>query len=309
MNVETLNLRTAFTNTVFDLMEKDCSIFLIGEGQRIKLSFDSPKILERFADRVITAPISEGGMVNVALGATLNGMHPIVDLTFNDLVLRAMDEIVNQAGKLHYMSAGKLNPRMIIKADFNRPENAQSGNRMENFFLHQTGLNVMIPSNPTDMRYFVNYALTHDGVYMLFEDRLVRPAVPYATCPEFGEARIVKEGSKVTAISYGYGLQLVVEAAKNKEGVEIIDLRTLSPLDNQTVFDSVLKTERVIIVESTSGLRIGDEIQAKIGLIGLHPSMIKRVSAKYIPFPAVKSLQEQIMPSVEEVRTKMEELL
>src|SRR5712692_7780479 len=166
-------IRTATLRAISDCMEKDSSIFILGEGSRVKYSFDYPQVLRRFPERVLTAPVAEGGITGVALGASLEGMRPVVDLTFNDLALRAMDEIINHVAKVHFMSGGKLRARMVIKADFNRPENAQSGNRLEALFLHTPGLKVAIPSTPSDAYYFMRFALRGDDPFLLYEDRII----------------------------------------------------------------------------------------------------------------------------------------
>ncbi|MGH9917803.1 MAG: transketolase C-terminal domain-containing protein, partial [Nitrososphaerales archaeon] len=239
-------MRYAIWDAVCESMSGDDSIFILGEGARVKCSFDYPAILDRFPERVVTAPVAEAGIVNVALGAALNGGRPIVDLTFDDLSLRAAEEIINQVAKAHFMTAGKLKARVVIKADFNRPENCQSGSRWEALFLHSPGIRVYIPSTPRDARFMMRSALTGEDPVIFFEDRIIDfpqdlEEPPSPTDDEsIGLARTVVSGDRLTAVSYGYGVHLVREAIERlgaPGAVELIDLRTLNPLDIDSVKD------------------------------------------------------------------------
>lgn len=174
--------RPAILETVFRCMEEDPSIIIIGEGARTKASFDYPLLLEEFGDRVFTGPICEAGMVNMALGASITGLRPIVDIIFNDLLLRAMDEILNRVAKIHIMSGGRLHARMVIKTEFTGYENAESGNRYD--YLFQTPpppykfgpptLKVAIPKTIQESAQMMYDALHYEGPTLYFEDRLMK---------------------------------------------------------------------------------------------------------------------------------------
>jgi pyruvate/2-oxoglutarate/acetoin dehydrogenase E1 component len=311
-------IRTAILRAISESMEKDSSIFLIGEGSRVKYSFDQPSILNHFPDRVLTAPVSEGGIVGVALGAALGGMRPLVDLTFNDLALRAMDEIVNHVAKVHFMTGGKLRARMVIKADFNRPENAQSGNRLESFFLHIPGLKVAVPSTPSDAHHLMRAALTGEDPVLFFEDRIVpmreELGAPRRENLPFGTARVVRSGKDLTLVSYGCTLHFSLEAARSLRGrtVEVIDLRTLNPLDIETIGSSVAKTGRLLIVEPDHvRLGVGAEIAALVSEKWFNKlrAPIRRVGTENLLFPAATSLQGYLLPSITKIRDAMLELL
>ncbi len=304
-------IRTATLRAISECMAKDSSIFIIGEGSRVKYSFDQPSVLNRFPDRVLTAPVAEGGIVGAALGAALQGMRPVVDLTFNDLALRAMDEIVNHVAKVHFMTGGKLRARMVIKADFNRPENAQSGNRLESFFLHIPGLKVAVPSTPSDAHNLMRRALTGEDPVLFFEDRIIpsqedeRPSRK-KNLP-FGRALVLQQGTNLTLASYGCTLHFALEAARGLNGssVEIIDLRTLNPLDIETVGSSVAKTGRLLIVEPDHlRLGVGAEVAAQVSdkWFGKLKAPIRRVGTKNLLFPAATSLQAYLLPSVAKIR-------
>lgn len=311
-------MRSAALRAISDCMEKDLSIFVIGEGARVKYSLDSPSTLARFPDRILTAPVAEGGIVGVALGAALGGMRPLVDITFNDLTLRAMDEIVNHVAKVRFMTGGKARARVVIKADFNRPENAQSGNRLESHFLHLPGLRVLVPSTPSDAYQFIRAALTSEDPVLYFEDRIVGTkeelgGASRARLP-LGKARIAKRGRDLTLVSYGCTVGFALEALEGKEdrGVEVIDLRSLNPLDIGTVLSSVRKTGRLLLVEPDHlKLGVGAEIAAVVSerCFETLKAPILRIGTEDLLIPAAPSLQQSLLPSPSKIRRAVSEML
>jgi len=310
-------IRTATLRAISDCMEMDSSIFILGEGSRVKYSFDYPQILRRFPERVLTAPVAEGGITGVALGASLEGMRPVVDLTFNDLALRAMDEIVNHVAKVHFMSGGKLRARMVIKADFNRPENAQSGNRLEAFFLRFPGLKVLVPSTPSDAYFFMRSALEGEDPVLFFEDRIISAREELKQGQSqlpIGKARVVKRGKDLTLVSYGCTLGFATIALKGlgAKGVEIIDLRSLNPLDIETVVSSVATTGRLLFVEPDHvKLGVGAEVAAVVGdkCFDKLKAPIRRIGTKDLLFPAAAPLQEYLIPTVAKISDAVSEIL
>ena len=167
--------------TICKCMELDPSIIIIGEGARLKASLDYPLLLEKFSNRIFTGPIAEGGMVNLALGASVTGLRPIVDIIFDDLLLRTMDEILNEVAKIHIMSGGQLKAKMVIKTEFSKYENAQSGSRYDYLFKespppYQFGpspLKIAIPKTVDESINMMFEALHYDGPTLFFEDRLI----------------------------------------------------------------------------------------------------------------------------------------
>ena len=310
-------IRTATLRAISDCMEKDSSIFILGEGSRVKYSFDYPQVLRRFPERVLTAPVAEGGITGVALGASLEGMRPVVDLTFNDLALRAMDEIINHVAKVHFMSGGKLRARMVIKADFNRPENAQSGNRLESFFLRFPGLKVLVPSTPSDAYHFMRAALEGEDPVLFFEDRIISAQEEIKqgqTRLPIGKARVVARGKDLTVVSYGCTLGFATAAVKSlhAKGVEIIDLRSLNPLDIDTMVSSVEKTGRLLVVEPDHlKLGVGAEIAAVVSerCFDKLEAPIRRIGTRDLLFPAAVSLQEYLVPTVAKISDAVSEIL
>ena len=180
--------RRPILETIYRRMEEDPTIVLIGEGARLKASLDYPPLLERFGSRIFTGPICEAGLVNMGLGAAVTGMRPIVDVIFNDLLLRCMDEVLNQVAKIHVMSGGKLHARMVIKAEFTKYENSQSGSRYDYLFArpppplwdgpsesgtYASELRVRIPKTVQESVDMMVEALHYDGPTLYFEDRMV----------------------------------------------------------------------------------------------------------------------------------------
>lgn len=315
------SLRYAIWDAVYESMKDDGSVFLLGEGARVKCSMDYPEILNRFPERVITAPVAEAGIVNVALGSALNGGRPIVDLTFNDLSLRAAEEIINQVAKAHFMTAGKLKARLVIKADFNRPENCQSGSRWESLFLHSPGVRVYIPSTPQDARFMMTSALKGEDPVLFFEDRIIDfpqdldAAHRSVQGTKIGLAATVLKGDKLTAVSYGFGVHLVRQALSRLGApgvVELIDLRTLNPLDVDTVKRSVSRTGRLLTVEcGQTEFGIGAEVAARV-LEDCFDRLTKppvRLGMKKGLFPAATALQHDLLPSAERVARAIRKLL
>ena len=179
--------RKPILETIYHAMEEDETIVLIGEGARLKASLDYPPLLEKFGQRIFTGPIAEAGMVNMGLGAAVTGMRPIVDVIFNDLLLRCMDEILNEVAKVHVMSGGKLHARMVIKAEFTKYENSQSGSRYDYLFEREPPplnvrtqdlrlrpeLRVKVPRTVAESVDMMWEALHYDGPTLYFEDRMV----------------------------------------------------------------------------------------------------------------------------------------
>ena len=171
--------RKPILDAIYRCMQEDPSIILFGEGMRAKARYDYPLLLENFGDRVYTGPIAEAGMVNMALGASVTGLRPVVDLIFNDLLLRAMDEILNHVAKIHIMSGGKLHAKMVIKTEFDQYFNAESGSRWDYLFaVPPPPNNILAPelrvAKPRTVKESVDMmyeALHYDGPTLFFEDR------------------------------------------------------------------------------------------------------------------------------------------
>lgn len=265
-------------------------------------------------DRVFDTPISESGYVGVGVGMAIGGMRPIVEVQFGDFLSYAFDSVVNQASKIRYLSDGKMNVPMVIRA----PEGcgmyfgAQHSQNVEGWFLNSPGLKIVMPSNAYDAKGLLKTAIRDDDPVLFLEHKLLiltnKCEVPEEeyTIP-FGQAKIVKEGKDVTIIALHKLVHDSLDAAAEleKEGisVEIIDPRTIVPLDKETIFSSVKKTGRVVIAHEASVRGgVGAELSAVIAdnCFKDLKAPIKRVGALNIPIPF--GIQENfVLPNKDDV--------
>lgn len=298
-------------------MRRDPSVFLIGEDVGV---FDgvfgvSAGMLAEFgAERVRDTPISEMAIVGGALGAALMGMRPIAEIMFADFVTCAMDQVVNQAAKARYMSGGKANVPLTLRIVNGAPGSAaaQHSQSPEAWFMNVPGLKIAIPATPYDAKGLLKTAIRGEDPVLFFEHKMlyaVKGEAPEGeyTIP-FGQAAIRRQGTDATVIAIGGALPVVEQAAQQLEragiSVEVIDPRTLVPLDTETLIKSVQKTHRAVIVhEAHRRAGPGAEIAALLAeeAIGYLDAPILRVAAKNVPFPYNPDLERFILPSVEDV--------
>jgi acetoin:2,6-dichlorophenolindophenol oxidoreductase subunit beta len=174
--------RKPILECIYQCMVEDPTIVIIGEGARLKASLDYPPLMDHFSDRIFTGPIAEAGMVNMGLGASITGLRPIVDVIFDDLLLRCMDELLNEVGKIHIMSGGKLHARLVVKTELTRYENSQSGSDWGYLFERPppptekfgNELHVARPKTVAESVRLMYEALHYDGPTLYFEDRLIQ---------------------------------------------------------------------------------------------------------------------------------------
>jgi pyruvate dehydrogenase E1 component beta subunit len=317
--VKKLSIRQAMLQALLEEMKQDETVFLWGEGMRSKVAFDYPELLKAQSSRVYSMPISEASIVGAALGAALVGLRPVVDLSFDDLVPRAMDEILNDVAKVRYVTGGESRPRVIIKFDLPPVRCAQTGQRLESLFLHIPGLVVAVPSTPSDAKGLMKASLRAGGPVILVEDRWI---TTHEEVPEgdyevpFGKAALRKEGNDVTILTYGYMVSQALDAAKSlsAEGIiaEVVDLRSLAPLDLDLVFSSVKRTGRVVIVEGgwrTCG--VGAELSALIveSCMEELESPPARLAMKMTHIPTTSALRMKVFPSNDDIRTSVMKLM
>ncbi|MBC7189305.1 alpha-ketoacid dehydrogenase subunit beta, partial [Candidatus Aerophobetes bacterium] len=248
----------AAVEAISEEMEKDERIFYMGEDVgRFGGSYGTTKGLwEKFGDeRVKDTPMSEAAIIGYALGAAITGMRPIAEIMFCDLLCLTMDQIVNQVAKIHYMFGGKIKVPLVIRVPFGglRRAAAQHSQHLEAWFMHTPGLKIVIPSTPYDVKGLLKSAIRDDNPVMVFEHILLyqrKGPVPEEeyTIP-IGKADIKRKGKDLTLISYSLMLHRCLSVAEKleKEGIEIevIDLRSLYPLDMETIVNSVKKTGKV----------------------------------------------------------------
>jgi pyruvate/2-oxoglutarate/acetoin dehydrogenase E1 component len=311
---ELVTVGQAFAHAMREEMERDSSIFVLGTDLFIRGGhFAQVKGLgpEFGRDRVIDAPISEAAMVAAGVGAALNGMRPVVDLNFIDFAFGAMDEIANQAAKHRYLWGIPV-PLVIRASSGVALFSAQHNNSLEAWFMHTPGLVVVMPATPRDTKGILKSALRGgDPVIFLMHKRLtgVRGEVggPDELVP-IGKAQRVREGRHCSVITSGIVVAKALKAADAlaADGVEVdvIDLRTIFPLDIELIEESVRKTGRAVVVsEEPPYASVASEIAAAIqeDVFDYLDAPILRVTAAHAPIPHAPQLMEALIPQVEHI--------
>jgi len=298
-------------------MERDDRVFIMGEDiARQGGIFGQFKGLpQRFGfDRVKDTPISETAIVGAGVGAALAGMRPVVDMHFADFLGVAMDEVFNQMAKIRYMFGGQTTVPVVLRAPDGiiRSAAAQHSQCIESWFLHIPGLKVVIPSNPADAKGLLKSAIRDDNPVLYFEHKVLFPMkgeVPDGDhLTPIGKASIARAGKDITIISYSLMLHRALEAAKAlaESGIEaeVIDLRTISPIDKETIFESIAKTKRVMIVhEAVKTGGVGAEIAALIAeeMLDCLDAPVKRLGAPYVPIPFSPVLEKMVRIGIEDI--------
>ncbi len=312
-----LTMSEALNEALHEEMERDPTVFVVGEdiAQMGGLFQVTAGLLERFgAQRVIDAPISEAAQAGAGVGAALVGCRPVVELQIADFVSLVMDQVVNHAGKWRYMSGGRVTVPFVLRGAVSSGIGmaAQHSQTLEAWFVHAPGLVVIMPSTPYDAKGLLKSAIRDDNPVVFLEKRLLysrRGPVPEAefTVP-IGVADVKHEGSDVTFVSYAQGLHLGLQAARQlaRDGiaVEVIDLRTLKPLDIETVVASVRKTGHLVVAtEAARAASMASEVVARVcdeAFDALKAAPV-RVSATDTPMPYAAPLERAVLPQVEDV--------
>ncbi len=304
----------AFQQGMREEMARDDNIFIIGTdiydrgGHFAQVKGLGP---EFGAERVRDAPISEAAMIAAGVGAALNGCRPMVDLNFMDFAYGAMDEIVNQAAKIRYMWGTHV-PLVIRATAGVAGGGAQHNNSLQSWFTAMPGLAVVFPSRAYDVKGLIKSALrSNDPVVYMMHKRLTGARGEVGGPDELvplGSARTVRPGSDVTVITYGYGVVLSTTAADTlaAENIdcEVIDLRTLYPLDMQTILESVRRTGKVVVVdEAPRHGSLSAEISASITEEAFFylDAPVQRVTAAHSPIPHSQPLLDAVLPDVDDV--------
>jgi pyruvate dehydrogenase E1 component beta subunit len=273
-------------------------------------------------ERVINTPISENSFVGVAVGAALTGLRPVVEIMFMDFITLAMDQIVNHAAKLHYIYGGQVCVPLVVRAPAGagRGYGASHSQSLEAWFVHTPGLKVVAPSTPRDARGLLKAAIRDDNPVIFIESKLlygVKGEVPEAEeVIPLGRAAVAREGEDLTLIAYSRMTALALDAAARLEqhGIhcEVLDLRTLSPLDEGALLASVAKTSRAVIVEEdTRRGGVGAEVAAVLAEKAHEhlDSPIRRVACEDVPIPCSPTLEQAVLPSVEKILAAVESLI
>jgi pyruvate dehydrogenase E1 component beta subunit len=314
-----MRLRDALREALREEMLRDSRVFLMGEDIGLYGgSYTVTKgLLEEFGEeRVLDTPIAEAGIVGAGIGAAMMGMRPMVELMTINFSLLALDQIVNSAAKLHYMSNGQINVPLVIRMASGGGSQlaATHSHSLEGLYAHFPGLRVVCPSNPADAKGLLKRAFRDDNTVVFIEHTAIygmRGEVPDDPdfLVEFGQARIVREGTDVTLIGYSGSVHQADRAAtlleeQEEVSAEVIDLRTLRPLDMETVVASVKKTNRVVIVEDDWKFGgFAGELSAQImeQAFDWLDAPVARVSGKDVPMPYNRNLEFAALPSEEDV--------
>jgi pyruvate/2-oxoglutarate/acetoin dehydrogenase E1 component len=334
-----MTLVDALREALREEMRRDERVILLGEDIGVEGGFGGAftvtlGLAEEFGHRrVLDTPISEAAIAGVAAGAAFGGLRPVADVQYGDFLFLAMDQLANQAAKLRYMSGGKLRVPMVMRAPVGATtRGAQHGQSLEAFFMHVPGLKVACPSNPYDGKGLLKTAIRDDNPVIFFEHKLLYGSKGarkeaggievLAVVPEeeylipFGQAKVVRKGSEITLVANLLMVHRSLQAAKilAESGVdaEIIDVRTLVPFDWETVFESVRKTRRLIIVEEdnlTGGW--GAEVAARVdeNCFGYLDAPIRRIAAPDTPVPFAPIMEKFYVPSVEKIVDVAKELV
>jgi pyruvate/2-oxoglutarate/acetoin dehydrogenase E1 component len=304
-----INYTKALWEALHDALSKDERVFMVGEdiGVQGNIFGVTYGFLEEFGcKRIRNSPISEAAIIGAGIGAAILGMRPVVEIMYIDFTNCAMDQIVNQAAKLHYMTGGKVKVPLVIRTQggAGTGEASQHSQSLEAFFAHVPGLRVVMPSTPYDAKGLLTTAIEDENPVMFIEHKQL-----YTTTGEvpdesysipFGVADVKREGGEVTIVALSKTVLDALEAAEvlSAKGVEaeVIDPRTLNPLDENTIFESVKKTGRLIVAHQacrTGGF--GAEIIARVVEAGI-PVRVKRVVGEDTPVPYSKPLEERVLP-------------
>jgi pyruvate dehydrogenase E1 component beta subunit len=311
-----LQFREALREAMNEEMRRDASVYLMGEevAEYNGAYKVSQGMLDEFGpDRVIDTPIAELGFAGIAVGSAVNGLRPIVEfMTFN-FSLVAIDQVINSAAKMMSMSGGQYSCPIVFRGPTGNAGqlSSQHSSNFENWFANTPGLKVVVPSNPADAKGLLKSSIRDNDPIIFMESELMygdKGLVPdgeYLT--PIGKANIVKEGKDVTIVTFGKMLSRVVmpavtELEKMGINAEVIDLRTVRPIDYETIINSVKKTNRCVVVEEANPIAaLSSELAYNIQrwAFDFMDAPVIRVNSKDLPLPYAPTLLEAILPSVE----------
>src|SRR6184192_2986867 len=308
-----LTFGDAVKEAIAEEMRRDPRVVLFGEdvaeaGTAFKVL--TGLVQEFGPTRVIDTPISEAGFTGLGVGAAMTGMRPIVDIMFGDFLALVMDQLANQAAKIHYMSGGKWRVPLVVRATLgaSRRSAAQHSQSLHAWPSHIPGLKVVVPSTPYDAKGLMKTAIRDDNPVVFFEDKMQYrlkgpvPAEEY-TIP-LGVAEVKREGRDITIVATSSMVQVAVGAARMLEAIgidtEVVDPRTTWPLDEKTIVDSVKKTSRAIVVDEGYGrYGVASEIASVIaeGAFYNLDAPVTRVAAMHVPIPFSPPLEDATIPT------------
>ncbi|MBP1048455.1 alpha-ketoacid dehydrogenase subunit beta [Enterococcus sp. BWM-S5] len=316
----------AVNEALDEALKSDPKVFLLGEDIGVYGGgFGATHGLQKKygTERVRETPISESAIAGAAVGAAMTGMRPVMELQFSDFITVAMDQLVNQAAKIHYMYGGKASVPMVMRtaAGSGTGAAAQHSQSLENWMAHIPGLKVIQPSNAYDAKGLLHAAIEDENPVMFYEHKLLYktemdvPASKY-TLP-IGKADVKREGNDITIVATGIMVKKALDAAailaEEDISLEVVDPRTLVPLDKETILSSASKTKRVVVAtEAVKNSGFSAELTAviaesQISQQLLHP--IVRLGGEFVPMPAQRVLEEQATPQVETIVQAVKQMM
>jgi pyruvate dehydrogenase E1 component beta subunit len=324
--MSTITYLQAVSDALREEMRRDEKVFLLGEDMGVYGGcFGVTRgFLDEFGEeRVMDTPISEGGFTGIAIGAAMAGYRPVVEYMFSDFVTCAMDLITNQAAKARFMLGGQVKTPLVIRtpAGSGTGAAAQHSQSLEAWFCHVPGLKVVMPSTPYDAKGLLKSAIRDDNTVLFYEHKLLYGTKGEAPDEDYtlpiGKANIMREGKDVTIISYSMTAVKAMKAALmlEKDGIdaEVVDLRTLYPLDKETIIASAKKTGRVLVAhESVEKFGVGAEVSSIINdseAFFYLDRPVRRFGGLDMPIPYSPQLEARVVPQPETMCEKVRELL
>jgi pyruvate dehydrogenase E1 component beta subunit len=318
MTMREITLSKAVNEAIAEEMRRDPTVFVIGEdvaeaGTPFKVL--SGLVQEFGRERIIDTPISEPGFMGIAVGAAMTGSRPIVDLMFGDFLFLVMDQLCNQAAKTHYMSGGKLKVPLVLRTNLGatRRSAAQHSQSLHGLLAHIPGLKIALPSSAYEAKGLMKTAIRDDNPVVIFEDKLMyndkAPVPEEEYLIPFGVANILRWGSDITLIATSSMVQVAQKAAEilaAESGIsaEVIDPRTIVPLDEETILKSVRKTGRAIVIdEGHQSFGVTAEIASRINEKAFYhlDAPVQRIGAMDVPVPFSPALEDLTVPTPEVV--------
>jgi len=320
----TQNFLEAIREGLREEMARDSAVYVLGEDVALGGPFGATKgLAEEFgANRVLNTPISEGAVMGMATGAAALGLRPVVEVMYIDFITLAMDQLVNHAAKLHYMSGGQIRVPLTIRVQggASGASGAHHSQSLEAWFLHVPGLKVAVPSNPADAKGLLKSAIRDDNPVLFIEHRDLywsRGDVPQTDqVVPFGVAAVRRAGADATVVAFSKMVGAALEAAETLSGsgisIEVIDLRSLYPLDLDTIVGSVRKTGRLVVAhEAVEAGGAGAEIAARVqeAAFDYLDAPVTRVAAPFTPVPASPVLEKLFVPGKDRIASAVRTLL
>jgi len=314
----------AIRSALAEEMRRDSSVYVFGEDVALGGPFGVTQGLagEFGANRTVNTPISEGTVMGLAIGAATAGLRPVVEIMFIDFITLAIDQLVNHAAKLHYMSGGQLKVPLTVRVQcgISGTMGAHHSQSLEAWLAHVPGLKVVMPANPADAKGLLKAAIRDDNPVVFIEHRgLYRSKGQVSDdqqIVEIGRAKLLRSGDQATIVALSSMVDPALAAADDLAAqgvsVEVIDPRTVSPLDIETIADSVKKTSRLLVVhEAVEQGGIGAEIIARVQqeIFYYLDSPIARIAAPFAPVPASPTLERQFLPGKERISDAVHKMI